>query len=200
LGGLPYNIGIAQDSRFPWVWIYAFTAFVLAIAAGVFAWLAIESRHEAGAGRTANAHPVAIRNIPAERIELLSHFEPPEYTAGGERSATFRSAMEEYQKHDYAGALQTLVQTSPQSVEARFYLAICLALTNDLPDAAKEFHNVIAAGDTPYLEAGHFYLAKDLLGTGNVVGAEQQLRKVIELHGKFEKEAEVLRAQIVPAP
>jgi TolA-binding protein len=197
-------LDIEQDSRFPWVWIYTFTAVVLGMAVGVFAWLAVQSRNEAGLGRTANAPPASMRQIPAERIAVLAQFEPPEYEASAESvkgSPEFQAAMEHYRKGDYAGAavgLRGVALASASSVEARFYLAICLLLTNDRPAAIQELQAVIAAGDTPYLEPARFYLAKALLADRNIRGADIQLRVVVEMHGKLEKQAQVLQAQIVP--
>jgi hypothetical protein len=43
-------------------------------------------------------------------------------------------------------------------------------------------------------------LAKALLGEGNLAGADLQLRIIVEMHGKLEKQAEVLHAQIIPRP
>ena len=179
---------------------------MLAIATGVFAMLAVQSRREAGLGGTANARPVPIREMPAERLELLARIEPPEYRGpapeDAQSSREFRAALERYVNRDYAGAVPSLravgAQGLPESIEARFYLAICLLVTNDRPNGILELYAVISAGETSYLEAARFYLAKALLGSGNIVGAEQQLRKAIEMHGKLEKEAEALHAQIVP--
>ena len=172
---------------------------------GVFAWLAIQSRNEAGLGRTANAAPAPMRHIPAERIALLAQFEPPEYYAAAniEGSPEFRAAMEHYRKGDYAGAVSGLhaaVQAQPHSVETRFYLAICLLLTHDRPGGIQFLKDVTASGNTPYLESARFYLAKALLSEGNMAGADLQLRIIIEMHGKLEKQARVLHAQIIPRP
>jgi hypothetical protein len=178
---------------------------VLGIAVGVFAWVTLQSHREAGLGRTANAPPARNREIPAERIELLARFEPPVYEASTADSAKgsreFRAAMEHYRKHDYATAivgLRAAAAAQPPSVEARFYLAICLLLTNDRPAGVQELQAVIAAGDTPYLEPARFYLAKALLADRNIRGADIQLRVVVEMHGSFEKQAQVLQAQILP--
>jgi len=38
------------------------------------------------------------------------------------------------------------------------------------------------------------------LGDHNISGADQQLRTVAQMHGKLEKQAQVLHAQIVPRP
>ena len=178
---------------------------MLGVAVGVFAWLAVQSHREAGLGRTANAAPPPMRHIPPDRIALLAHFEPPEYdasdNAGG--SPDFRAAMEHYRKGDYTGAvsgLRAAAQAEPQSIEAQFYLAICLLLTTDRPAAIQLLKDVTAAGKTPYLESARFYLAKALLSEGNLAGADLQLRIIVEMHGKLEKQAQVLHAQIIPRP
>jgi TolA-binding protein len=148
-----------------------------------------------------------MRQIPAERIALLARIEPPAYEASAADSARssreFRAAMEDYQKRDYSGALPGLraaAQAQPESVEAQFYLGICLLLTNDRSDGIQELQAVTAAGNTPYLEAARFYLAKALLADRNIRGADVQLRVIVEMHGKLEKQAQALQAQIVPTP
>lgn len=195
-------IDIAQNGRFPWFWIYAFTAFIMAVAVTVFAWLASESRKEAGEGRTANAPPARAWKIPAERIKLLARFEPPSYEPAGGESPQFVRAMQPYVRKDYAGAipgLRAMLDAQPDSVETRFYLAICQLLTKDRDSAISELKNVIAAGSTKYLEPARFYLAKALLGNDDVRGADVQLRIVAEMHGGFGKQARELLAQITPA-
>lgn len=195
-------LDIAQNSRFPWVWVYASTAIVMAIAVGVFMWLASESRREAGLGRTANAPPQSTRKIPAERIELLARFDPPPYEPAAEDSRQFRMAMQRYQQRDYAGAillLRVAADAQPESAGSRFYLAICELLTNDRTSGVAELRNVIADGNTPYLERARFYLAKGLLASGDIRGADTQLRIVVEMHEALEKQAQVMLAQILPA-
>jgi tetratricopeptide (TPR) repeat protein len=201
----PTILDIAQERRFPWVWIYAFTALVLGIAVAVFAGLAFQSHREAGLGRTANATPPPLRQIPAERIELLARIEPPAYQPAADdakKSRQFRAAMDRYWQHDYTGAiagLRAMLHSEPRSMEARFYLAVCLLLERDRSEGIQELQGVISAGNTPFLEAAHFYLAKALLGDRNIDGAAEELRKVVEMQGNLEKQAQVLRAQIVPS-
>lgn len=178
---------------------------MLGVAVGVFAWLAVQSHREAGLGRTANAAPPPMRHIPPETIALLARFEPPEYETADKASASpeFQAAMERYRQHDYAGAalgLRAVADAQPQSVEARFYLAISLVLTNDRPAGVQLLKDVTASGGTPYLESARFYLAKALLGEGNLAGADLQLRIIIEMHGKLEKQAQALHARISPRP
>ena len=109
--------------------------------------------------------------------------------------------MDQYRKRDYAGAaarLRAAVEAHPQSVEARFYLGICLLLTNDRTGGGEQLRSVVGAGDTPYLERAHFYLAKALIGQRDIQGASQQLKNVVAMHGELEKQAQVLLSQIKP--
>jgi predicted Zn-dependent protease len=182
-----------------WIGIYSFTAVIMAIAVGVFVWVA----SEAGLGRTANARPSITGRIPEERYELLARFVPPAYQPGTgvAESQEFKRAMEHYLKGDDAGALARLravANARPDSVEVRFYLGICLLLNNDRSAGLQELRSVVAAGDTPYLERSRFYLAKALIGAHDIAQAERQLESVIAMHGEFEKQAQVLLSQIMP--
>jgi thioredoxin-like negative regulator of GroEL len=186
-----------------WIGIYSFTAVIMAIAVGVFVWVASESRKEAGVGRTANARPSITGRIPEERYELLARFVPPAYQPGTgvAESQEFKRAMEHYLKGDDAGALARLravAKAQPDSIEVRFYLGVCLLLTNDRSAGTQELRSVVVAGDTPYLERARFYLAKGLIGEHDIAQAERQLQSVIAMHGEFEKQAQVLLSQIVP--
>jgi len=186
-----------------WVGIYSFTAFILAVAVGVFAWLASESRKEAGEGRTANARPSITGHIPEERYELLARFVPPVYQAapGAAEPREFQQAIQLYLKGDDASAIRefrAVVQAHPDSVEARFYLGICLLLTNDRAAGMEQLLGVINAGDASYLERAHFYLAKAQIGQRDIRAASEQLEAVIAMHGPMEREAGTLLAQITP--
>ena len=97
----------------------------------------------------------------------------------------------------FAG-LRAAAKSQPDSVEVRFYLGICLLLTGDRASGIQELRNVIAAGDTPYLERARFYLAKALIGEHDIAQAQQQLESVIGMHGEFQKQAQVLLSQIMP--
>ncbi|MBZ5607178.1 MAG: tetratricopeptide repeat protein [Acidobacteriia bacterium] len=193
------------DKRAPRFWfsIYAFTAVIMCIAVGVFAWLASESRKEAGEGRTANARPPAHQRIPAERLQLLAQFEAPPYSPSPSEQAAasprFRKALDSYSTRDYTKAiseLQALAASQPDFVPARFYLGICLLLTNDRAAGMQQLRAVIAAPASPYREPAHFYLAKALLGAGDLNAASEQLEAAIAMHGELEKQAQVLLAQV----
>ena len=178
---------------------------MLGVAVGVFAWLAVQSHREAGLGRTANSAPPPMRHIPPDRMALLARFVPPEFEAAGNAkgSPAFRDAMEHYRRQDYAGAaagLRAITEAEPQSVDAQFYLAICLLLTNDRAGGIRLLRDVTANSQTPYVESARFYLAKALVSEGNLAGADLQLRIIMEMHGKLEKQAQELHAQIIPSP
>jgi hypothetical protein len=184
-----------------WFSIYAFTAFILTIAVVVFAWLASESRKEAGEGRTANAHPLRGGQIPDERLQLLSRFEPPAYAAGDatKEPRAFGPAMTRYTNRDYAGAipgLRAVSSAQPDFWEARFYFGICLLLTNYTAEGIQQLRAVTASPPSPWVEKSRFYLAKALLGQGDRAGAQQQLDVVIALAGSLEPQARALLAQI----
>ncbi|HYL35811.1 MAG TPA: tetratricopeptide repeat protein [Bryobacteraceae bacterium] len=191
---------ISKSARF-WFSIYAFTAIILTIAVGVFAWLASESRKEAGEGRTANARPPVLRHIPEERYRLLAHFDPPLYSPAETNSSkgrAFQRAMERYTKGDYAGAiagLRTAAAAQPDPPAARFYLGICFLLTNQNPSGIHEL-SAVAAAASAHQERARFYLAKAYLGQLDPTAAREQLQAVIAMHGELEKQAQALLAQI----
>ena len=179
-----------------WFTIYGFTALILSIAVVVFAWLASESRKEAGEGRTANARPLHTGQIPEERFQLLSQFEAP---VAANESAVLAQPMALYRDRNYAGAipgLRAVSSAQPQYWESRFYLGICLLLTNHTPDGIAQLRAVAASPRSPWMEKARFYLAKALLGQGDRSGAQQQLDVVIALQGDLEKQARTLLAQI----
>ena len=171
------------------------------VAMGVFGWLAWTSREEPGVGRVAGGRPLntAVSPIPDERYEMLAAFNAPEYRPQSGASKTFRTAMERYENHDYAGAasqLRAITASQPSFEAAQFYLGISLLLSGDRISGIQELRALADAGDGPYLERARFYLAKGLLAEHDGKRAEQQLHSVIEQHGDLEKQATVLLGQI----
>jgi len=181
-----------------WFSIYGFTAFILTIAVVVFAWLASESRKEAGEGRTANGHIPIGQSLPAVRLQELARFEAPAYLSAPKEPRGFAQAMQKYSARDYAGAisgLRSVAVAQPDFVPARFYLGICLLLTNDRAGGVEQLRGVISGLASPWTERARFYLAKALLAEGDRHGAQQQLDMVIALQGDLELEARQLLAQ-----
>jgi tetratricopeptide (TPR) repeat protein len=190
-----------------WFIIYGFTAVILTVAVMVFAWLASESRKEAGEGRTASAPAQKGAHISEARYQALARFAPPGYVPGSDAkpdssrrgTADFLQAMELYSKGDYPKAiapLRSIAQQQPDFAAARYYLGICLLSTDDRAAGLDELNAVIALGATPYLEGARFYLGKGLLGAGDVAGARREFEQVIALDGDFKQLAQVLLSEI----
>jgi len=171
----------------------------MTIAIGVFTWLAVESRQDAGASQTHQAGP-----IPVERFQLLARFEPPPYSRDARRKTShtrqFDAAMEHYSTRDFAAAIPGLrasVAAHSDGPEALFYLGICLLLTGEATSGIQNLQSVVDSGGTPYLEQSRYYLAKGLLAKGDVPGARTQLESLIAMHGDLEKQSIALLTQIV---
>lgn len=182
-----------KTKREPWVWIFGATALVMLGAIGIFIWSVVQSRREGGT--------VTANQLPGRGNEMLARVFPPAYRPVGSspRPAAFNAAIARYSQRDYAGAipaLVALVETNPDFIEARFYLGICYLSTGNGAAGIAELRKVIDAGTSPYLEQAHFYLAKGLLGAGDVAGARQQLDDTIAMHGDLALQAEALLTQI----
>jgi tetratricopeptide (TPR) repeat protein len=136
---------------------------------------------------------------------VLARVEPPPYVPvtlrGGVDEATerFQTAMKQYGKGNYAGAipgLRAAAELNPKAANSRFFLAICLLLTGQTDSAIAGLQQVLALGDTPYLEEAHFYLAKAYLGKGSLTAAHDELERTIRLQGRLESEARQLLKQV----
>jgi hypothetical protein len=195
-------MNIKPENRF-WIAIYGFTAFIMLVAMGVFAWLTWTSREEPGVGRVAGAQPQsgASSSIPEERYELLAAFEAPAYEARRADPQPFVDAMALYAKRDYAAAapaLRAVTNVQPAFAPARFYLGVSLLLAGNHISGIQELR-ALAEGDGPYLERSKFYLAKGLIAEHDIQHAQQQLQSVIDQHGPLEKQAASLLNQIHPS-
>jgi len=190
-----------------WFLIYGFTSVILTAAVVVFAWLASESRKEAGEGRTASAPAQKGATVSQARYQALAQFAPPSYAPAGDvqqdakqdGSAAFRQAMQPYSKGDYQDAiapLRAIAEKQPDFAAARYYLGICQLSVGDRPAGLRELRAVIALGATPYLEGARFFLAKGLLGAGDPAGARNEFERVIALDGDFKQFAQVLLSEI----
>ena len=186
-----------------WIGIYGFTAFIMAVAVGVFSWLAWESHKEAGLGRTANAPPQTTGPIPDERYELLAAFSAPAYARTAPEPREFQRGIQRYAQGDYSGAipgLRAVTEAQPNFAAARFYLGICLLLTNNRISGIEELRTVTEAGESPYLERARFYLAKGLIAEHDIRRAQEQLEQAIAQHGDLERQSKALLSQIRPTP
>jgi hypothetical protein len=154
------------------------------------------------------APPPEIAAAPQPAVNLyaeLARFDPPPFSAVKLRGAAqpsetaFQQAMENYTRSDWPAcesALSTVVARFPQTVKARYYQGVCALLASHPAAGESALRDTVAAGATPYLEEGHFYLAKALLARGDAAGAQVELRKTIAMGGDLEAQATALAARL----
>lgn len=162
----------------------------MACAIVIFIWSVVQSRREGG---RVTARESAVTDAD------LARFFPPAYTGPPPATRDFASAVELYSQRDYAAALPALRKAAdahPDLTSARFYLAVCELYTNAREPGIADMRKVIDAGTTSYLEQARFYLAKALIGGGDIDAAKQQLQDVIAMHGDLEQQAEMLVAKL----
>lgn len=107
--------------------------------------------------------------------------------------------MRDYSNRNYAGALARLdavVKAHPDLLVARLYLGICSLYNGKGNAGIEELRSLVAEGNTPYVEQARYYLAKGLIGSGDVGGARHQLDALIAMHGEMAQQAEALLARI----
>jgi len=195
-----------------WRWGVAPAAAILVLAVAVVFWSvrapfrgttpaapAEESREAPGAPSAIAVPPAAVD------LSALARFDPPVYIPlslrgpGGAGEEKFQAAMQRYAGADYAGAISGLRAAStlePDAPHYVFFLAICELLTGRVDSAAAGLRRTIALGDSPYLEEGHFYLAKACLQQGDIPAARSELQRTIERRGRLEAAARSLLVEV----
>jgi hypothetical protein len=179
---------LARPARRMRVWVWA-----LPIAAALLLALVLWRR-------PAPQREVAVVRPPAQGEAALAQFDPPVWNPvqyrgqDSEAHAAFVSAMSRYQARDYAGCGQAL--SGIDLTEARFYEGICWLLSGHDAAGSSALRQTIGAGDTAYLEEARYYLAKSLIGRGNVARARSELEQVVAMHGDLEHQASELLAKL----
>jgi TolA-binding protein len=195
--------------RLAWAWTPAFVTVALLLAVGVW-WYSAQKHTPSQQASSSPPAESPLRPTPspapsstAPSLEELARVEPPPYSeivlrgAEDEGQEAFRTAMQNYSTEDYAKAipgLQTAVKANPQAASFNFYLGACYLLTDRTDPAIVYLRKTISLGNPAYSESAHFYLAKAYLRKKEVSDAEEELQKVVQLHGSRETEAgEILR-------
>jgi TolA-binding protein len=150
----------------------------------------------APAAASASAGSAGRRGTDPELVEL-ARVAPPAYApftvrSGDERAARFDTAMNAYTAGDFArarDALQHVVGEDAGNLPARFYLGVCLMMTDDAGAAANEFRAVSAAGPSPFHASALVLLAKALMRTGDLAGAHRELQAASHEAGPRAREA-----------
>jgi tetratricopeptide (TPR) repeat protein len=96
----------------------------------------------------------------------------------------------------FLSSLERATDLDPSDPQSSFFRGICELMLSRAGDAIPFFQRVLALGDSPYIEAAHFYLAKAYLAKGELTGASDELRKTIQLAGDREAEARALLGQL----
>jgi tetratricopeptide (TPR) repeat protein len=176
------------------VWAISAAAMVLIIAAAALWW------QFRGPGRA----PAGTKEIPSS-LTMLARIEPPAYIlpalrgAADEAAERFRLGMMSYVKSRYGEAvpdLRAAAELNPNRASIRFFLGICLLLTEKTDAGIEELKAAIGLGDSAYLEEAHFYLAKAFLAKGDVDGAKRELNWVQEKGSNLKEDAAQILAQL----
>jgi Putative zinc-finger len=144
--------------------------------------------------------PTAVLQEPARDYSALARFDPPPWNQTRLRGAgtTDEESLEKSRKAYAAGNYRACSESlsAIRLTEARYYQGICLLLSGHPQQGADLLRETIAAGDTPYLEEAHFYLAKAFLAVNQPAAARDELRQAAAMHGDLEQQAILLLANL----
>jgi tetratricopeptide (TPR) repeat protein len=182
--GLPVWVGVAAS--------------VAAVATAWLGWRLTTGR-PGGQATTPSTLPVSPPHVATDvrRVVEWARITPPRFQAPslrgpGEESREFEAAMDRFARSDYAGAisgLEEVVRRNPDDAAATFFLGASYLLSGRRPAGIVRLEEVVALGESPYLEEARLYLARALVHEGRVDDAAAELQKVLELRGDFENEA-----------
>ena len=115
----------------------------------------------------------------------LGRLTPPAYAAPLVRegdpegvSPAFGDGMRAYGRKQYAAAadlLRRFVAAEPEDPAGNFFLAASLMMTDEVGEAEDRLGVVIGAGQTPFVRAAHFVMAKAAIRQGKLDVAEREL-------------------------
>jgi len=189
-------------------WIPA-TGLAAAALIGAIVWLFPAPPTRTGVSASPAAPPPAAtatsppKPHDREALMMLARVEPPRYVALTLRSAdapsAFDEAMQAYASKKFGEAavgLRRVVNSEPNDLQANFFLAVSLLMTDDVGAAIDQLHAVLAAGDSPFRQTAEILLAKGLIQTGDLDGAERELERARRLPGSRAQEARDLLGQL----
>ena len=145
----------------------------------------------------AKPRPDIVLPLPpsARGIELPAYTPPRLRAVPTEAQRIFRDAMAAYvagRCADATSGLRRALAVDPSFTQARFYLGVCELHGGRVDDASASLQRVIAAGESPYLEDAHFFLANAHIQRGDTERARQELRRVLALQGDRHEQAKRL--------
>jgi tetratricopeptide (TPR) repeat protein len=186
---------IPQPKRHTWLWAGVGIAAVLLLAAG--------------ASRLLHTGPVAApiadsKASERQRLVEIAQLDPPAYAPQALRGTDskaelqFQKAMQFYQRRDYTEAipgLRAALDLDSGAAAPRFFLGASYLLSGSVPDGIREL-GMVAAGTSPFAEEAGIDLGKGYLLQGDKEKALETLRRVANLHGDFDNQANRLIGQI----
>jgi hypothetical protein len=173
------------------------TIATLAAATLIAVWLWPRNSSRPDSVEHATTPTVPVRPAVQDLTEL-AQIEPPLYrprVLRGVEATTasrFSAAMRLYQNGKFDQAVPLLEPLSAHHVDAAFFLTASYLLTGKPARAEASARQVIAAGDTPYLEEAHWLLAKALLAMNDADGARRELETVVGMQGEFRAQADAV--------
>jgi len=137
----------------------------------------------------------------------LASIEPVPYQAlrmrsGASSSAAerlFEEGMAAYVQRDYIGAIAKLdstVRRDSTSASFHFYLGLCYLLSKNVGAAIEHLQRTIDLGGNSVLEKAYWYLGNAWLLRGERDRALEAFRKVVEMEGHYQWEAEEVIGKI----
>ena len=152
-----------------------------------------------GPSPNASTPPAPIVQPSLGKIELPPYNAPRVRTAPTDAQRAFRDAMVFYSAGNCDAALSGLrraLALDDSLLPARFYLGVCELERGRPLAAAPALEQVIAAGESPYLEDALFFLAQARIREGNLTAARAGLERVVSLRGNRRDEAQRLLTQL----
>lgn len=152
-----------------------------------------------GPSPSASTSPAPIVQPSLGKIELPPYNAPRVRTAPTDAQRAFRDAMVFYSAGNCDATLSGLRRAlvlDDSLLPARFYLGVCELERSRPLAAAPALEQVIAAGESPYLEDALFFLAHARIREGNLAAARAGLERVVSLRGNRRDEAQRLLTQL----
>jgi TolA-binding protein len=110
----------------------------------------------------------------------------------------FQNAMAGYVEGRYGEAvsfLESAVQKEPKAADVNFYLGVCKLLLGHPQESIAPLKQAVAAGNSPYLQASHYYLAKAYLQQEKFEEAEGEFHDAAAISGGLTSDAKSLLAR-----
>lgn len=144
---------------------------------------------------------------PAAQLSDFAHIEPVPYrslqvksgAAISDAERLFEEGMRSYVQKDYSNAIAKLalaVRQDSTNASFHFYLGLCYLLSESIDPAIAHFQRAIALGGNSVLEKAYWYLGNAWLLKGERVRALEAFRRVLEMEGDYEWEAEEMIGKI----